>query len=197
MGAYPACPAGVRLVLDFVADFVVAGRARVGPRVAVRLLQHIAAAPEQQDMVPQPQRGVRPAGEANEGGSAERERRFLAVMMGGGFGGERPLPGDVATAALAMAQRAGFLAAQARVGHPIKKPYVRVGETLQPSGPIICPPFPYRNEVMTSYRHHRMHCTPPPVHHARGSTIGGVPSVATCSTSLAPATKSCVVCACC
>ena len=35
--------AGARLALDFVSEFVIAGRARVAPSVAVHLLAHLAA----------------------------------------------------------------------------------------------------------------------------------------------------------
>lgn len=110
-------------ILDFVADFVVAGRASVAPPVAVRILQQIAAgapAKEQQQQGPQQEADAAGKGSSVEASAAgerhaERERRFLAIMVGGGFSGERPPPEGATAAVLGLAQRAGFLAAQARV----------------------------------------------------------------------------------
>ena len=136
-----ACP-GVTLALDFVAEFVIAGRATVAPPVAVHILRHLASgvpsppAPQGRPpgaLRPQARRQQRGNSAGHDGpaaaaGAAETlsdagetpgdaaEERFLGVMAGGGFGGEAAPAPDLAAAALDLATRAGFLRAQARVG---------------------------------------------------------------------------------
>ena len=99
---------GTSLALDFVADFVVSGRAAVEPEVAVCVLEHLSAAPDQAEA----------EGPLDGSGGAEREDRFVAVLMSSGLaatGGTTPA--WVTRDILRFAKSAGFLQAEAQV-HP-------------------------------------------------------------------------------
>lgn len=102
-------PPGTSLALDFVADFIVAGRAAVAPEVAVRILGHLAA-PDQ----------ALPEAEGPPGGSegSEREDRFVAVLMNSGLAATgRATPAWVTQDILRFAKGDGYLRAEAQV-HP-------------------------------------------------------------------------------
>ncbi|CAL8466179.1 g5715 [Coccomyxa elongata] len=111
MGTKPtreSTEAGTSLVLDFVADFVVAGRAAVEPEVAVRVLQHLAA-PDQALAEAEGPPGGR--------GGSEREDRFVAVLMNSGLAAGGTTPPWVTRDILRFAKGAGYLRAEAQVHH--------------------------------------------------------------------------------
>lgn len=97
---------GTSLALDFVADFVVAGRAAVEPEVAVRVLEHLAAPDQALDKAEGPPGGS---------GGSEREDRFVAVLMNSGLAAGRTTPAWVTRDILRFAKSAGFLQAEAQV----------------------------------------------------------------------------------
>lgn len=117
--------AGTSLALEFVADFVVSGRAAVGLILAARLLMHLAA-PEQQPTRPGQAlgapRSAPPAGGLSPGGGTDREDRFVAVMMNIRLAGSMFPKALVMREILRLAQRAGFLQAQAQVSNALLLP---------------------------------------------------------------------------
>ena len=106
--------AGTSLALDFVADFVVAGRAAIDPEVAVRVLEHLAT-PDQAAEITGPPRSPLPEGRGSPSGGGEREDRFVAVLMNSGLATGAAVPDWVTHDILWLAKRAGFLQAEAQV----------------------------------------------------------------------------------
>jgi hypothetical protein len=106
--------AGTSLALDFVADFVVAGRAAVEPEVAVRVLEHLAT-PDQAADAPGSPASSHPDREDPPGGGGQREDRFVAVLINSGLATGAAPPVWVMRDILRLTKRANFLKAQAQV----------------------------------------------------------------------------------
>ncbi len=106
--------AGTSLALDFVADFVVAGRAAIDPEVAVRVLEHLAT-PDQAAEITGPPGSPLPEGRGTPSGGGKREDRFVAVLMNSGLATGAAVPDWVTQDILRLAKRAGFLQAEAQV----------------------------------------------------------------------------------
>ena len=101
-------------MLDFVADFVVAGRAAVEPEVAVRVLEHLATPNQAADAPGSPASSL-PNGEDPPSGGGEREDRFVAVLMNSALATGAAPPVWVMREILRLTKRANFPKAQAQV----------------------------------------------------------------------------------
>lgn len=73
----------MRLALDFVAEFVIAGRATIAPSVAAHVLRHLAAGVPSHNALPQQQQQQRPPGASHaQAEQAERQEHVVVSEDG-------------------------------------------------------------------------------------------------------------------